>query len=270
MGQSPQDRNGRQRLRQRYILRQDPLPSAPKPVSAAPQSADKKLTDVGRSSVAPTTLRADQDAKPPITVATDDERNQQIATDWKDPWLVFYITGNQYGYLEPCGCTGLANQKGGVNRRDTLLTSLRERGWNILPIDGGNQVRRDGTQSEIKFHWTTQAFREMGYAAAAYGEKDLQLTENILVSILDPSGANSLFVSANVSLLPDFDLQYKLQRVTDGQGKERRIGITSVLGDESAKKLNQLNKGHVSVTLQSSPSKVWRANCNRKNAITKC
>lgn len=267
MGQSPQDRNVRQRLRQRYILRQDPLPNVPKPVAAAPQSGDKKLTDIGRSSVAPTTVRADQDAKPPITVATDDERNQKIATDWKDPWLVFYITGNQYGYLEPCGCTGLANQKGGVNRRDTLLTSLRERGWNILPIDGGNQVRRDGTQSEIKFHWTTQAFREMGYAAAAYGEKDLQLTENILVSILDPSGANSLFVSANVSLLPDFDLQYKVQRVTDGQGKERRIGITSVLGDEGAKKLNQLNKGHVSVTpaieaLKSVASKLKAEECD--------
>ncbi|MFN7731951.1 MAG: hypothetical protein ACK5OB_08610, partial [Pirellula sp.] len=59
MGQSPQDRSGRQRLRQRYILRQDPPANVPKPVSAAPQtgqiasqasdkksqSGDKKLTD---------------------------------------------------------------------------------------------------------------------------------------------------------------------------------------------------------------------------------
>jgi hypothetical protein len=55
-------------------------------------------------------------ADPPITVATEEEKNQKIATDWQNPWLVFYITGNQYGYLEPCGCTGLANQKGGINR----------------------------------------------------------------------------------------------------------------------------------------------------------
>ena len=32
-------------------------------------------------------------SKPPITVATEEERNQKIAEDWESPWLVFYITG---------------------------------------------------------------------------------------------------------------------------------------------------------------------------------
>jgi hypothetical protein len=262
--QSPSDGAQRKRLRQRFILRQDPPATIPasagniaqskrsndetSPVGQVTKPGDSKLTDVGRSTVTPQSVRSDQENQPPITVATQDERNQKIAADWKDPWLVFYVTGNQYGYLEPCGCTGLENQKGGVNRRDTLLTNLRQRGWNVIPIDGGNQVRRDGTQSEIKFHWTTQALRAMDYTAVAYGEKDLQLSDNILVSILDPTGSNSLFVSANVSLLPDFDLQYKIVPVVDSKGTEHRIGITSVLGDEYTKELKQLNKGHVSVT----------------------
>ncbi|MFM8216588.1 MAG: hypothetical protein ACKN82_18380, partial [Pirellula sp.] len=122
---------------------------------------------------------------PPITVATEEEKNQKIAADWQNPWLVFYITGNQFGYLEPCGCTGLANQKGGINRKDTLLKSLKNRGWQVLALDAGDQVRRDGVQSEIKFNWTTQALRLMGYRATTYGAKDLMLSDNILISVLN-------------------------------------------------------------------------------------
>ncbi|MFY7877145.1 MAG: hypothetical protein ACOVQM_16945, partial [Pirellula sp.] len=235
--QPPSEPSTKQRIQIRF-----PDPAAkPQETANKPQEASKpkdgKLADVGRQTVAPEANRGAQATQDPITVASDEEKNQKIATDWKDPWLVFFITGNQYGYLEPCGCTGLANQKGGVNRRDTLLTSLKQRGWNVMPIDGGNQVRTDGTQSEIKFQWTTQAFREMGYEAAAYGEKDLKLSDNILVSILDNTGSNSLFVSANVSLLPDFDLRYKVVSVKDPKGRTHKIGITSILGEENTREL---------------------------------
>jgi hypothetical protein len=273
--QPPSDSTLRKRLSSRLILRQDPPPNraAPQATPKNSKPTDSKLTDIGRVTASPEPVRAGLSDQPPVTVATEEEKNQKIAPDWKDPWLVFFITGNQYGYLEPCGCTGLENQKGGVNRRDTLLTSLRQRNWNVIPIDGGNQVRTDGTQSEIKFHWTTHAFRDMGYAAAAYGEKDLQLSENILVSILDPTGSNSLFVSANVSLLPDFDLQYKIIPVQDRQGRERRIGITSVLGDENAKEINQLNKGHVSIApaipaLRTVADKLNEAQCDYQILIS--
>jgi hypothetical protein len=198
-------------------------------------NASGRLTDLDVASPIPNPL-ANNVGQPPITVATEEERNQKIAEDWQQPWLVLYVTGNQYGYLEPCGCTGLANQKGGINRKDTLLTELRGRGWNVLPIDSGNQVRRDGRQSEIKFHWTAHAFREMEYAAVAFGKDDLQLTfDSTLVSMLDSDGGNKLFVAANVSFVPDFDLTHKVVTVTDRQGKNRKIGITSVLGDAYAK-----------------------------------
>jgi hypothetical protein len=194
-----------------------------------------RLTDLDVASPVPYPFVANVN-QPPISVATEEERNQKIAEDWRQPWLVLYVTGNQYGYLEPCGCTGLANQKGGINRKDTLLAELRGRGWNVLALDAGNQVRRDGRQSEIKFHWTAHAFREMEYSAVAFGKDDLQLTfDSTLVSMLDSDGGNQLFVAANVSFVPDFDLTHKIVTVTDPQGKNRKIGITSVLGDTYAK-----------------------------------
>jgi hypothetical protein len=213
----------------------------PPPKSASPPKkigTGGRLTDLDVASPIPNPA-SNLIEKPPISVATEEERNQKIGTDWNQPWLVLFVTGNQYGYLEPCGCTGLANQKGGINRKDTLLTELRNRGWNMIPLDTGNQVRRDGRQSEIKFHWTAHAFREMDYAAVAFGKEDLQLTfDSTLVSMLDSDGGNQLFVSANVSFVPEFDLTHKVIDVTDGQGKARKIGITSILSDASAKGIN--------------------------------
>ncbi len=39
---------------------------------------------------------------------------------WSTPSVVLLVTGQQHGYIEPCGCTKLANQKGGLARRHTL------------------------------------------------------------------------------------------------------------------------------------------------------
>lgn len=219
------------------------------PQSTAPQNVPvlaKQPADPPVSSVQ--VNPAQPPADPPITVATEEEKNQKIATDWQNPWLVFYITGNQFGYLEPCGCTGLANQKGGINRKDTLLTSLRNRGWQVLALDAGDQVRRDGIQSEIKFNWTTQALRKMDYAATTYGAKDLLLSDNILVSVLDENAVNNLFVSANVSLLPDHDVRYKILTVRGPDQKPRKIGITGVLGEESLKSHAGVNQGFFTAT----------------------
>ena len=177
----------------------------------------------------------------PITVATDEEKNQQIAVDWKDPLFVFFVTGSQTGYIEPCGCTGLENQKGGLSRRDSFLTSIRQRGWNVLPIDGGGQVfrvskdssdPRRGRQADIKFGWTASAFSLLEYQAVAFGEDDLLLsvTDGLLQPLIDKKG---MFVCANVEIFKDYDVKYKTVTI-----KNKKIGITAVLGDENAKSVN--------------------------------
>jgi hypothetical protein len=226
--QGAADKSSPNRVRIRFT---DQTPADTKETTQT-ASPGKLTADAARASVQQPNDLVGQSK--PITVATQEEKNQKIAVDWSNPWAVFYITGKQSGYMEPCGCTGLENQKGGLNRRDTLLTSVRQRGWNVVPIDGGNQVGRFGRQSEIKYGWSAKAFNLMGYQATTYGDDDLQLDINSLLHPLinDDGKSSGLFVSANVSILPDFDVPFKVIQVGN-----RKVGITGVLGDENAKKV---------------------------------
>jgi len=151
---------------------------------------------------------------------------------WPTPETVLFITGNQHGYIEPCGCTGLENQKGGLARRYTLYKQLVDRGWPIVPLDAGNQVRRTGRQAEIKFQAAAQGLAEMKYAAVGFGPDDLLLGvgELIAVTAVD-NPSDGRFISANVVLIdPSLIAQTKVM-----ESAGRRIGTTSVLDPASLK-----------------------------------
>ncbi len=152
---------------------------------------------------------------------------------WPEPELLFFVSGRQHGYIEPCGCTGLENAKGGLSRRDTLLKDLRSRFANLIPMDAGNQVRRFGRQAELKFQATVDSLYAMEYQAIGFGPDDLKLSTGDLVSAVAGSDPDKTpFVCANVNLL-GLTPQYRILTV----GK-RKIGITSVLGEEYVRNIN--------------------------------
>ncbi len=161
-------------------------------------------------------------------VTTDDEKRQKIAEGWGNPKAVFLISGQQNGYLEPCGCTGLDKQKGGIARRDRLLQDLLAKGWDVIPIDVGNQVRRVGTQPEIQLQTTSEVFKLMGYQAVTYGVADLKLSSTELMAHTVPdSNIKTPYVSANVSVLvPDMLPKSKIFSVNG-----KKFGVTGVLGN---------------------------------------
>jgi hypothetical protein len=174
----------------------------------------------------------------PETVAekqpVDQVPQQPLFAGWPEPKFVLFVTGQQQGYIEPCGCTGLENQKGGLARRDSLLRELREkRGWTVVPVDVGSQAKRFGRQPEIKFQRTADALRAMGYRAVTLGKDDLRLTAGELTAATNPDDKPSIFVSANVAILAR-ELQ-PTYTVVEAGGK--KIGITGVLGDSFEQKL---------------------------------
>lgn len=203
------------------------------PVNGGNQPSSRDDADRGPSG-AEATAPAKRETPDKHETGTSDDR-PLLPTDWKNPRLYLLVTGRQDGYLEPCGCTGLANQKGGLMRRQTFRDQLAATGVPVVPVDVGNQVRRFGRQSEIKFQTTSAALKAMKYEAVGFGADDLRLSINELVSATTPQGdPDARFVCANMTLLDDAEFTPPFRIVKAGG---RTIGITAVLGSEGQQEI---------------------------------
>jgi hypothetical protein len=156
-----------------------------------------------------------------------EEKLSEIFKGWTKPKLAIVISANQDGYIEPCGCIGLENQKGGLSRRATFLKELRDKGWPLVLVDGGGLIRGYGPQAVLKYRTMIDTLSKMGYHGLAFGTKDLRLpVSDLLVDVVEEKNP---FVVANVSL--SGDLADKLTpdfREVEVAGV--KIGITSILG----------------------------------------
>jgi len=169
-------------------------------------------------------------------VQTFRDRNGSLFEGWQKPQAVLIVTGELDGYIEPCGCTGKENQKGGLSRRRNFLRAITAAGWPLVSVDLGGQVKRFGRQSEIKFQSIADGLRTMGYTAIGLGPGDLRLPAEELVAAVAPVGDTPTpFVSANVGLLGlDANITPRF-RIVEAGGL--RFGIVSVLGDAEAKQV---------------------------------
>jgi len=182
--------------------------------------------------------------------------NGKIFENWARPQLALVITGEQDGYVEPCGCTGRENQLGGIARRHSFFKTLARDKWPAVAIDLGGLVKNFSRQAEIKYQITVDAMKTMGYAAIGFGPKDLRLPVEALVSVA--AGDDSPFVSANVNL---FDLT-KPYRIVEVGGK--KVGITSVLGDKFRTEVNndQITLTSAQTGLEAALTKLKAAGCD--------
>lgn len=156
---------------------------------------------------------------------------EDLVKDWEKPDFVLFVSGQLKGYIEPCGCTGLENQSGGLQRRFEVLQMLKARGWTMVPVDAGDQIRRRGIQSIIQLQTVFEALcKVMKYQAIGFGPDDLQTSATDLgQAMLDKMDMDNIpFVSANVTVL-DPALSTPL-RILEAGG--RKIAITSVTGAE--------------------------------------
>jgi hypothetical protein len=156
---------------------------------------------------------------------------EELYQGWATPEIALFISGRQHGYIEPCGCAGLANQKGGLLRRHTCLEELKAKGWDVVPVDLGNQVRRFGAQASIKYTRTVEALTgQMNYEAIGLGPDDLKLPSTDLIqAIVNSAEEDHVFTSANVELFGDF-----IPKVQVVEAKGHKLGITSVLGSKAS------------------------------------
>lgn len=239
-----------------------PSPIAGSPVVASPKTADADANESPRIAASPVeSVRPSSDAlmsndsnadgtnQAPETVQHGTQiLDQAVAaaetaalpgtglggpvdfTKWPTPEVAIFVTGQQHGYIEPCGCTGLEHQKGGVARRMTFATQLRDQGWELLPVDAGNLIRRFGRQAEIKFHRSLEALRKMGYVAVGFGPDDVRIgVGDLIQEAAAEKPEDAIYASANVVLLdPSLMPAYRIvERST------MKIAVTSILDPES-------------------------------------
>ncbi len=170
---------------------------------------------------------------PDELVQTFSERNGGVFADWPDPRAVIVVTGELDGYIEPCGCTGKENQKGGLSRRHNLFRAMAAANWPVVPLDLGGQVKRFGRQTEAKFQSIVDGLRAMRYDAVGFGPADLRLPAEELVAAVAPiADRPTPYVSANVGLLGlDANITPRFRVIEAGGLK---IGVTTVLGARAA------------------------------------
>ncbi len=163
--------------------------------------------------------------------------NGEIFVDWPKPDVALVFSGEQDGYLEPCGCAGLENQKGGLKRRLTLLKELRGKGWPVVAMDVGGQEKRSGVQPELKIDFSLRALAKLGYEAVGFGPNDLRM--DLLPIVINLDEPSKLLVSANVGIA-DFD-EGMTRRYKIVEAGGMKIGVTSVLGKQEMAGLQNSN-----------------------------
>ena len=161
------------------------------------------------------------------------KENGKIFVDWPKPKLALVITGNQEGYLEPCGCAGLDRMKGGMSRRDSLFRLLRQGkdyGWPVVGFNVGNIAKGFGKQAELKFQIAVNAMSDMRYNSVTLGPSDLHLPAAEVMALVMPADATkkTMFVCGNVGLF-EFNKDFLPQTQLIAAGF-KTIGVTAVVG----------------------------------------
>ncbi|MFO0908851.1 MAG: multiheme c-type cytochrome [Isosphaeraceae bacterium] len=159
---------------------------------------------------------------------------------WPTPEAALVITGEQLGYLEPCGCT--QGQLGGLIRRYELVRQLtEEKKWPVAGIDLGSLVKEPASarggleQSKIKFNIALRALATLKYDALALSAEDLKVgVDEAVGQYLNLPGGKLRIVAANVTV-PGLETKV-VPSVTMKVGKVT-IGVTAVVDPESIKAL---------------------------------
>ncbi|MCP4266254.1 MAG: hypothetical protein GY777_11885 [Candidatus Brocadiaceae bacterium] len=140
------------------------------------------------------------------------------------------FTGEENGYLEPCGCSEA--QLGGFSKRHTLIDHLREEDENLILLSLGDIPGKIGRQDEIKMETALSALDHIGYVAHNLGEKDLDMGADLLGYLSQVSNVN--FVSSNIVDLTPQALNLKPYIIKEIKSRELllKVGILGILSPE--------------------------------------
>lgn len=151
------------------------------------------------------------------------------------PELCIVLSGQMYGYLQPCGCA--RPQVGGLERRFELFQDLAARNIPAVGADLGDLAGKEtGYQTRMKYDTALQMLQKMPYAALGIGSTELELT-------LDECLARALNYQPPVVLAANlqdpaarFPEMFKPFVVSQPKPGGLKVGFVGVLADSQVAK----------------------------------
>ena len=206
------------------------------------------LADVGCSSRIETsqgtgTGTTTAPSTPKSSAARGDVGAGKLFGDWPTPAGALIVSGEQDGYLEPCGCT--SGQQGGLRRRFELVARLLDRGWPLTLIDLGSLIKDPATarggpdQVKIKLVVSLNALGLMKYDALALSAEDLKVGVGEALGQFLNLGERPKVVVANVSATGFEAVMPPSLRTSAGPLK---VGITAVLDPDAFRSIKDADK----------------------------
>ncbi len=151
---------------------------------------------------------------------------------WPKPAAVLVLTGEEHGYLEPCGCS--EKQSGGMAHRSSLVKQLRGKEWDVAGLGLGGTVKRARKQTQYKFSAITDALRMLDYRGLGLGPEELRLQPDFLISEhvpADDGTAGLAFLGANETFFGIPDLPGGPQKSVIFELGGVKIGAAMILGE---------------------------------------
>lgn len=173
--------------------------------------------------------RPEPSAEPASATAAADER---IFRGWPRPDLALVVSGQQFGFLQPCGCS--RPQLGGLARRYNLIQQLKARGWPVVAVDVGDIAQKAGPQTVLKYKTSMEALYHLGYLATGIGPNEMGMPLIAGLAEYSLNNPSPRVLAANLkdaqTKFPDLTAAWEI----GGQNGVPRVGVVGVVGPKTA------------------------------------
>lgn len=167
--------------------------------------------------------------------------------NWGDPALAIVISGQQYGYLQPCGCS--RPQYGGLARRYNFVQILKKtKNWPVVAVDLGDVAqKKPNPHQNLKYKYAMKSLDAIGYSAIGVGQAEMAMPLIESIAAYSLNNPTPQLVSATL-VHPDTDQVIRLHLkptvvARSDKANAPTLGVSSLIGPSVLNNVNDPDLG---------------------------
>jgi hypothetical protein len=170
----------------------------------------------------------------PVSPAPGGAAQPALFREWpadRVPDLALMISGEEHGYLLPCGCS--RPQLGGLERRYNFLQTLKDKHWPVVPVDVGDLIEdqaQRGPQALLKYQTSMKALNQMGYLGVGLGRNEMEMPLLRTLGEFPLNNPAPRVLAANLKEKDNNFASAVLSTASTGPGEAPRLGVIGVVG----------------------------------------